>query len=50
MVGIEILGMLAIILGLSGAIYVDGRRQNNETADMWAVGFFIRMLFLPSSV
>ena len=49
MVGIEISGMLAVILGLSGAIwiYFDGRKQNSETADMWAVGFFIGMFIPP---
>lgn len=48
MVGIEISGMLAVIIGLLGAgwIYIDGRQQKLETADMWAVGFFVGM-FLP---
>lgn len=48
MVGIEISGMLAVFLALFGAvwIYLDGREKNIETADMWAVGFFIGM-FLP---
>jgi hypothetical protein len=49
MVGIEIPGMLAVFLGLVGAgwIYLDGRRRNIETADMWAVGFFIGMFIPP---
>ena len=49
MVGIEISGMLAVILGLLGAgwIYIDGRKQNIDTADMWAVGFFVGMFIPP---
>lgn len=49
MVGIEISGMLAVVLGLSGAvwIYFDGRKQHIETADMWAVGFFIGVFIPP---
>lgn len=48
MVGIEISGTLAVSLGILGAvwIYLDGRKRSIETADMWAVGFFIGM-FLP---
>ncbi|WP_302081286.1 hypothetical protein [Salinibaculum rarum] len=49
MVGIEISGMLAVIIGLlsGGWIYVDGRQRNMETADMWAVGFFVGMFIPP---
>lgn len=49
MVGIEISGMLAVSLGLLGAgwIYLDGRKRSIETADMWAVGFFIGMFIPP---
>jgi len=49
MVGVEISGMAAVIIGLLGGgwIYIDGRRQNLETADMWAVGFFIGMFIPP---
>ena len=49
MVGIEISGMLAVIIGLLGGgwIYLDGRRRKMETADMWAVGFFIGMFIPP---
>ncbi len=49
MVGIEISGMLAVTLGLLGAgwIYIDGRKQNIDTADMWAVGFFVGMFIPP---
>jgi hypothetical protein len=49
MVGIEISGMLAVFLGVLGAvwIFIDGRKRNMETADMWAVGFFIGMFIPP---
>ncbi|MBP1955641.1 hypothetical protein J2752_002570 [Halarchaeum rubridurum] len=48
-VGVEISGKLAVFIGLFGAawIYFDGRNQNIETADMWAVGFFIGMFIPP---
>lgn len=51
MVAIELSGTAALLLGVLGAawIYVDGRERNIETADMWAVGFFIGM-FLPPIV
>lgn len=49
MVSIEISGPLALIIGLGGAIwiYIDGQRRNVETADMWAVGFFVGMFIPP---
>ena len=49
MVGIEMSGMLAVFLGLLGAgwIYLDGRKRSIETADMWAVGFFVGMFIPP---
>ena len=49
MVGIEISGMLAVFLGICGAvwIYFDGRKRGMETADMWAVGFFVGMFVPP---
>ncbi|MFD1600282.1 hypothetical protein [Halobellus rarus] len=49
MISIEISGMLAVFLGLLGAgwIYLDGRKRSIETADMWAVGFFIGMFIPP---
>lgn len=49
MVGIEISGTLAVVIGLLGGgwIYVDGRRRDMETADMWAVGFFVGMFIPP---
>lgn len=49
MVEIEISGMLAVFLGALGAIwiYFDGRKRSIETADMWAIGFFIGMFIPP---
>ncbi|WP_435345958.1 hypothetical protein [Haloarchaeobius sp. HRN-SO-5] len=49
MVGIEISGTFAVFLGLIGAvlIYFDGREHGLETADMWAVGFFVGMFIPP---
>ncbi|WP_340100858.1 hypothetical protein [Salinibaculum salinum] len=49
MVGIHVSGQLAVALGIAGAlwIYVDGRRRGMDTADMWAVGFFIGMFVPP---
>lgn len=49
MVGIEISGTFAVLIGLLGAvwIYVDGRKRNKDTADMWAVGFFVGMFIPP---
>jgi len=49
MVAIELSGGLALILGLLGAgwIYVDGRERNMDTADMWAVAFFVGMFIPP---
>jgi hypothetical protein len=49
MVGIQISGGLALLLATLGAgwIYLDGRRRGMDTADMWAVGFFLGMFILP---
>jgi hypothetical protein len=49
MVGIYLGGQLAVLLGVLGAlwIYVDGRKHRMETADMWAVGFFVGMFIPP---
>ncbi|RRJ29987.1 hypothetical protein [Halocatena pleomorpha] len=49
MVGIEISGELALLIGLLGAvwIYYDGQSHNMQTADMWAVGFFLGMFIPP---
>ncbi|MFC4406303.1 hypothetical protein [Haloarchaeobius iranensis] len=49
MVGIEIPGILAVFLGVLGAVWIflDGRKRNIETADMWAVGFFVGMFIPP---
>jgi len=49
MVVIEISGALALVLGLLGAgwIYVDGRERKMDTADMWAVAFFVGMFIPP---
>lgn len=49
MVSIEVGGALAVAVGALGAlwIYLDGRERGLETADMWAVGFFIGMFIPP---
>ena len=49
MVGIYLSGQFAVLLALLGAaaIYVDGRNRHMETADMWAVGFFLGMFIPP---
>lgn len=49
MVGIQISGGLALVLAILGAswIYVDGRKRQMDTADMWAVGFFVGMFIPP---
>lgn len=49
MVSIELSGQLAVLLGLlgSGWIFLDGRRRELETADMWAVAFFVGMFIPP---
>ncbi len=49
MVVIEISGPLAILIGLFGAVWIyhDGRKHDMETADMWAVGFFVGMFIPP---
>jgi len=49
MVAIELSGTVALLLGLLGAawIYVDGRERHIDTADMWAVGFFVGMFVPP---
>lgn len=49
MVGIQLSGGLALLLAALGAgwIYVDGRKRQMETADMWAVGFFVGMFIPP---
>ncbi|MFC7135201.1 MULTISPECIES: hypothetical protein [Salinibaculum] len=49
MVGIQMSGQFALLVGLLGAlwIYLDGRKRNMETADMWAVGFFVGMFIPP---
>lgn len=46
---VQISGSLALLLGLAGAvwIYVDGKQRGIETADMWAVGFFVGMFVPP---
>ena len=48
MVQIVLSWPLAVLLALLGAvwIYLDGQTRNMESADMWAVGFFVGM-FLP---
>ncbi|MXR50154.1 hypothetical protein GRX03_00830 [Halovenus sp. WSH3] len=49
MVGIQISGGLAVALGVIGGdwIYLDGRKRGLDTADMWAVGFFVGMFIPP---
>jgi hypothetical protein len=49
MVAIELSGGLALVLALLGAgwIYVDGRERNMDSADMWAVAFFVGMFIPP---
>lgn len=49
MVGIQISGGLALLLAALGGgwIYVDARKRQMETADMWAVGFVIGMFIPP---
>lgn len=41
--------MTVVGLALLGAIwiYVDASRREMETADMWAVGFFVIFLIIP---
>ncbi len=48
MVGIQISAQLAVLIGILGAlwIYLDGRKRGMQTADMWAVGFFVG-IFIP---
>lgn len=49
MVGIELSGPVAVLLGVIGAIiiYRDGKQRNMDTADMWAVGFFVGVFIPP---
>jgi hypothetical protein len=49
MFSITISGPLAFLLAAGGAawIYVDGQKRRMETADLWAVGFFIGMFIPP---
>ncbi len=48
MVEITIPGVVAVPLALLGAVWIyrDARARNMDTADMWAVGFFVGC-FLP---
>lgn len=49
MVGIHLSTTLAIAIGLLGGlwIYTDGRKRNIQSADMYAVGFFVGMFIPP---
>jgi hypothetical protein len=49
MVGIYVSGPLALLIAVGGAlwIYLDGRKRRLDTADMWAVGFFVGMFIPP---
>ncbi|MFC6732763.1 MULTISPECIES: hypothetical protein [unclassified Haladaptatus] len=46
---ISLSGPVALAVALVGAflIYRDGRGRNMDTADMWAVGFFIGFFIPP---
>ncbi|AKU06676.1 MULTISPECIES: hypothetical protein [Haloferax] len=49
MVSIEISGPLLLAAAVLGAawIYRDAKRRAMDTADMWAVGFFVAFVLLP---
>lgn len=49
MISIHLSTTVAIAIGLFGGlwIYTDGRRRRIETADMYAVGFFVGMFIPP---
>jgi asparagine N-glycosylation enzyme membrane subunit Stt3 len=49
MVSITLGPLFSVIVALLGAvlIYRDGRSRGMETADMWAVGFFVAFFLLP---
>jgi len=49
MVGIYLSGQFAVLIGVLGAlwIYLDGRKRRMDTADMWAVGFFVGVFIPP---
>lgn len=49
MVSITISWPLAILLAILGAvwIYQDSKKRRMDTADMWAVGFFVAFFIPP---
>ncbi|WP_148415941.1 hypothetical protein [Haloferax sp. KTX1] len=49
MVSIELGGPLLLAAAVLGAawIYRDAKRRAMDTADMWAVGFFVAFVLLP---
>lgn len=49
MIGIQLSTTLAIAIGLLGGLWIftDGREQDIESADMYAVGFFVGMFIPP---
>lgn len=49
MVSITISWPLAILLAILGAawIYQDAKKRRMDTADMWAVGFFVAFFIPP---
>jgi peptidoglycan/LPS O-acetylase OafA/YrhL len=40
---------VGVLVGVLGAvwIYQDGQKRNMDTADLWAIGFFIAFIALP---
>lgn len=48
-ISIQIGGPFAILLGVVGAIliYRDAKARGMDTADMWAVGFFVGVFIPP---
>ncbi|MCO8265675.1 MULTISPECIES: hypothetical protein [unclassified Haloferax] len=49
MVSIELGGPLLLAAAVLGAawLYRDAKRRAMDTADMWAVGFFVAFVLLP---
>lgn len=49
MVEIVVPGLIAVPLALLGAVWIyrDATERRMDTADMWAVGFFVAFFFPP---
>ncbi|ELZ93081.1 hypothetical protein [Haloferax sulfurifontis] len=49
MVSIELSGPILVAAAVLGAawLYRDAKRRAMDTADMWAVGFFVAFVLLP---